>query len=1178
MARAGFVHITEIVYCFGHASDLVAEAHLIYTLQARVLGCFCLCLHSMLALEERKLLKLQLQTIESQMKSSNDAAEARRRFIRYIFHEIRVPFNSVMMGTQLLLEDFTTAEAEGQQRKKDDDHNNHDTISKTGDEGASGDDQEFIKVPRESLETLRTIFAAGSNMAVIMNDVLDISKIEAGKFQMFREPLSLKDLGVQSLSQMRPFADGKGVQLSLFLDPRLPSFVLGDQTRLLQALSNFISNGIKFCPDGGQGRVDIRIEVVSTGRSASLTASHAATSPTSRGAQSPLSSSDLRISIRSRRGAEAASPLPVSNSLRGFSAIFTTGSTRARSRSGEQSFFNGGGRQRVGTGDAEASDTPRSVADPSPVPTAADAAGAGVSVMTYADEEASRQLDTIGGASGIFVQAARASYAAAATVKSMLAPSAGASSAGPSRASFFRAVAASARPAAGSPSSSSSALAAGTGISPSAPAATASATSTPSGSAAKLTAQPAAAAASSTSEPARGPAPIDIERLRSKGFRVIDEGEAGQVTIAISVSDNGCGIPPEEIAKMFQPFVQLQAGLQYKGNGTGLGLAITKSIAESLGGTVRVESQLDVKTTFTLTAPFQVVVFSPKASPPPSDLKATDIDPGGAFDTSNTNQVVKPPAPTAHCPPGSHAAPSRAADSVVVVASAGTQAHPGSTNPASSSAHAVQPAHHQHRDAAGAVERMDTEATAVTLHTMGMTENIEFAMVDIGGGRHRDEEAGASAPPAHHAADGSNHGRALDTGLNNSGNSDVGAVAHGTTAAVTSSRHFRHNARFPGVHVDLTRHTASTHNARIAFFGTNTSWPASPSNPPSQRASRAAGGGAVLREQSVLSPSAAVASPPAADDHLTPPERVVHRGSGVRPGLDLECIAIAPNSRPLAMAHLRVDAGLPPLPRSSASLYSMPNGTPSHATINVSSSPVNHAAAASGAGQREEELQLQQHAFATDPTAPAPANASLARDERISAASTSLSAHTKGGQQPILTSTGKDSRPLRWLIVDDVASNRKLLIALLKRRFKGSKVFDEAGDGQACLNMCSQPLSPVPDGSAGGDGGLPGQPEPAAGSVASYAGCQYDVICMDGSMPVLDGYDATRALRAGGYTGLILACTGNALATDQDAFLSSGADAVLVKPINADTVVMHVDRLHGGGAGIAGLGAGPGTR
>jgi CheY-like chemotaxis protein len=88
---------------------------------------------------------------------------------------------------------------------------------------------------------------------------------------------------------------------------------------------------------------------------------------------------------------------------------------------------------------------------------------------------------------------------------------------------------------------------------------------------------------------------------------------------------------------------------------------------------------------------------------------------------------------------------------------------------------------------------------------------------------------------------------------------------------------------------------------------------------------------------------------------------------------------------------------------------------------------------------------------------------------------------------------------------------------------------------------------------------------------ASWSGAMgpYTAICMDNEMPVMSGREATSTLRRMGYSGVIVGVTGSALAEDVAAFIQSGANSVVTKPVHVPTLLDEIMRHLGGGGGAA---------
>lgn len=150
----------------------------------------------------------------------NEARYTEKQFLANMSHEIRTPLNAILGFSEML----ETAPLNGEQK--------------------------------ESLHYIRT---AGKNLLTIVNDILDIAKIEAGMLPLESIPFSLSQLVDSIRTMILPAATDKNLMLVVETDPTLPAIVLGDPTRLTQILLNLLSNAIKFTK---HGQVTARIDNV----------------------------------------------------------------------------------------------------------------------------------------------------------------------------------------------------------------------------------------------------------------------------------------------------------------------------------------------------------------------------------------------------------------------------------------------------------------------------------------------------------------------------------------------------------------------------------------------------------------------------------------------------------------------------------------------------------------------------------------------------------------------------------------------------------------------------------------------------------------------------------------------------------------------------------------------------
>src|SRR5262249_4067477 len=103
-----------------------------------------------------------------------------------------------------------------------------------------GEQREFAEVVRSS----------GDALLHVIDDILDYSKIEAGKLELVSEPFNLRDCVEGALDIVAPRGGEKGIELGCLIDEAAPAGILGDDARLRQVLLNLLSNGVKFTEEG----------------------------------------------------------------------------------------------------------------------------------------------------------------------------------------------------------------------------------------------------------------------------------------------------------------------------------------------------------------------------------------------------------------------------------------------------------------------------------------------------------------------------------------------------------------------------------------------------------------------------------------------------------------------------------------------------------------------------------------------------------------------------------------------------------------------------------------------------------------------------------------------------------------------------------------------------------------
>jgi signal transduction histidine kinase/DNA-binding response OmpR family regulator len=162
-------------------------------------------------------LEAQVAARTAELEQARNRAEAANRaksvFLANMSHELRTPLNAILGFAQLLAHDD--------------------------------------RIPQDDRHSLATIDRSGQHLLCLINDVLEISRIEAGQSTASATAFDLHDLLAGLIEIMAPRAQGKNLVLTAEIDPEMPHYVAGDPGKLRQVLLNLLSNAVKYTEHGG---------------------------------------------------------------------------------------------------------------------------------------------------------------------------------------------------------------------------------------------------------------------------------------------------------------------------------------------------------------------------------------------------------------------------------------------------------------------------------------------------------------------------------------------------------------------------------------------------------------------------------------------------------------------------------------------------------------------------------------------------------------------------------------------------------------------------------------------------------------------------------------------------------------------------------------------------------------
>lgn len=174
---------------------------------------------------------------ENEIQLAKESLRFKQQFLSNMSHEIRTPMTAIIGFTKIILE------------------------------------KDLLPKQREYLSAIKS---SGDALLSLINDILDLAKVDAGKMEFVKEPFNFRELLHSVILLFKPKAAEKNLKLIELCDDRIPTFLLGDAVRLNQILNNLLSNSIKFTDEGRisldvsiiekkQDQITLRFDIMDTG-------------------------------------------------------------------------------------------------------------------------------------------------------------------------------------------------------------------------------------------------------------------------------------------------------------------------------------------------------------------------------------------------------------------------------------------------------------------------------------------------------------------------------------------------------------------------------------------------------------------------------------------------------------------------------------------------------------------------------------------------------------------------------------------------------------------------------------------------------------------------------------------------------------------------------------------------